>query len=241
MRTEIWATQERVLHDAVAAAGIRTPTLPPSASRTSARRRSLWDRKTGRPVHNAIVWQDRRTAASCDALACRRARAALRRAHRPGDRSPISRRRKLRWLLDQCPARANARRGELAFGTVDSWLVWNLTGGTRPRHRRDERDRERCSSTSTTGDWDDELLRRFGVPRAMLPRWCRRRRVYGAVRRSMALREGCPSRESPATSRRRCSGRPASRRALAKNTYGTGCFMLLQHRRAGGRVVATSC
>jgi glycerol kinase len=128
----------------------------------------VWDRATGEPVMNAIVWQDRRTAAFCDQL-------------RSGGAEPLVREKtglvidpyfsgtKIRWMLDNVEgARARAERGELAFGTVDSWLIWNLTGGRV--HATDASNASRTLLYNIhTGDWDDELLALLGVPRGLLP------------------------------------------------------------------------
>src|SRR5213075_2331951 len=128
--TEIWATQSGVLHEALAKAHIGADSVAAIGITNQRETTVLWERATGRPVANAIVWQDRRTAPLCDAL-----RAA-------GHEATFSRKTglvldayfsgtKLKWLLDHVPhARSRAQRGELAFGTVDSWLIWNLSGGT---------------------------------------------------------------------------------------------------------------
>ena len=174
-----------------------------SGSRTSARRRSCGSARPGGRSHHAIVWQDRRTAARC-ARAARGARAG---AHRPRAR-PVLLGDEAR--VDPRPHRA-CRQSELAFGTVDSWLVWKLTGGDAPRHRPSRTRRARCCSTSTTGSWDDELLELFGVDRGDPARG---RPVGGRRRRGRAARrDRARSPGSPATSRRRCSARAASRPA----------------------------
>src|SRR5665647_2785173 len=129
--TEIWATQSGVMHEALAKAGITGRDVAALGITNQRETTLLWERASGRPVANAIVWQDRRTASFCDAL-----RAA---GHAPQIAAQTGlvidayfSGTKLKWLLDNVPAaRARAARGELAFGTVDSWLVWNLTGGTR--------------------------------------------------------------------------------------------------------------
>ena len=129
---------------------------------------SLWDRRTGAPIHRAIVWQDRRTAAFCDEL--KRAGHADRIQQKTGlviDAYFAG--SKLRWLLDHVPgARERANRGELAFGTIDTWLLWQLTGGRL--HLTDATNASRTMLFNLhTGDWDDELLGILGIPREILP------------------------------------------------------------------------
>jgi glycerol kinase len=169
----------------------------------------LWDRASGEPVANAIVWQDRRTAAACEAL-----RSA-------GHESEVARRTgllfdpyfsgtKLAWLLEHVPgARARAERGELAFGTIDSWLLFHLSGGRR--HVTDATNASRTLLYNlATGDWDDWLLSMLGIPRACLPEI-----VDSGTKpsRSKSTASNYPCRASLATSRRHCSARVAASRA----------------------------
>ncbi len=166
--TEIWATQSAVLHGALATAGIGAADLAAIGITNQRETTVLWERATGRPVANAIVWQDRRTAGLCDQL-----RAA---GHAPTFTAKTGlvldayfSGTKLKWLLDHVPgARARAEAGELAFGTIDSWLVWNLTRGTV--HATDPSNASRTLLYDIhRGDWDDELLALLDVPRAVLP------------------------------------------------------------------------
>src|SRR6266568_8053323 len=165
---EIWATQSAVMTEVLAKAAVAPADIAVIGITNQRETTLLWERATGRPVANAIVWQDRRTAPTCDAL-------------RRAGREPTFTRKtglvldayfsgsKLRWLLDNVPgARERARRGELAFGTVDAWLVWNLTGGAR--HVTDASNASRTMLFNLqTGAWDDELLRLLDVPREVLP------------------------------------------------------------------------
>jgi glycerol kinase len=183
----------------------------------------VWDRKTGRPIHKAIVWQDRRTAGHCEEL------------RRQGLAAKIRRRTglvldayfsatKIAWLLKHVPgARARARRGELAFGTVDTWLVWNLTGGRV--HITDATNASRTLLYNLrTGDWDDGLLELFDIPRSMLPEIRSSSEVYGeAVLGSVPVPiAGIAGDQQAALFGQVCHGP-----GLVKNTYGTGCFMLM--------------
>ena len=166
---EIWSTQSGVLHEALARARIGARDIAAIGITNQRETTVLWDRATGQPVANAIVWQDRRTAAHCDAL-------------RAAGHAPMIARKtglvldayfsgtKLKWLLDNVDgARARALRGELAFGTIDSWLVWNLSRGAA--HVTDPSNASRTLLFDIrAGDWDDELLALFNIPRSVLPR-----------------------------------------------------------------------
>ena len=230
--TEIWATQSGVLHEALAKAGAGPRDVAAVGITNQRETTVLWERATGRPVHNAIVWQDRRTAPMCDEL--RAAGLAPLFAQKTGlVLDAYFSGTKLRWLLDHVDgARARAARGELAFGTIDAWLVWNLTGG-----------RVHCTDASNasrtllfdihTGDWDDELLRILDVPREVLPAVVPSAGVcgdatIGGVRVPIA---GIAGDQQAALFGQACTSP-----GLAKNTYGTGCFLLLN---TGAHAVAS--
>src|SRR3982751_4903486 len=154
--TEIWASQAGVMHEVLAKAGITARDVHAIGITNQRETTVLWDRATGRPVANAIVWQDRRTAPLCDALR-EQGKAALF-AQRTGlVIDAYFSGTKLKWLLDNVPgARARAVRGELAFGTIDSWLIWQLTGGAV--HATDASNASRTLLFDIArGDWDDEL------------------------------------------------------------------------------------
>ena len=178
---EIWATQLAVARQALDRAGAAgRATSPPSASPTSARRPWSGTAPPARPIHNAIVWQDRRTAGFCDALKAQRARPGHPAEDRPGDRRLLLRQQAALDPRQRARARAPApSSGELAFGTIDTWLVWKLTGGAL--HVTDVSNASRTMLFNiATGDWDDELLEWLGVPRAVLPAGPRpRREVFG--------------------------------------------------------------
>lgn len=219
----IWSSQFEVMQavlDQVSA----VPTDLASIGITNQRETTLvWDRKTGRPIHNAIVWQDRRTAPMCDAL------------KRSGEAQGIRKKTglvvdayfsgtKLSWLLNHVPgARAKARRGELAFGTVDTWLVWNLTGGRV--HVTDPSNASRTLLFNLrTGDWDEELLDLFRVPRGMLPQIASSSEVYG---HTMVGSVPVPVAGIAGDQQAALFGQVCHRPGMVKNTYGTGCFLLM--------------
>ena len=184
----------------------------------------VWDRKTGKPVYNAIVWQDRRTADFCAQLSKEGADETVRRKTGLLIDSYFSG-TKIRWILDNVEgARARAERGELAFGTVDSWLIWNLTSGKE--HVTDRTNASRTLLYNIVEDkWDAELLRLLGVPESMMPRvvWSSER--VGAVSTTLGLGEveiaGIAGDQQSALFGQLCLN-PGN----AKNTYGTGCFLL---------------
>ncbi len=193
----------------------------------------LWDRRTGQPVHNAIVWQCRRTAPLCDRLKAagyapefRRKTGLVLDAYFSGT--------KIRWLLDHVPgARRRAARGELAFGTVDSWLIFHLTGGRV--HATDFTNASRTLAYNIrTHRWDDGLLARLGVPRAVLPEVRPSSGAYGVTAKSAVLPEGIPIAGVAGDQQASMVGHGCLEPGTAKNTYGTGCFLLLH---TGARAV----
>jgi len=229
---EIWATQSGVMHEALARAGIGARDIAAIGITNQRETTLVWERATGRPIANAIVWQDRRTAALCDEL--REAGHAQTFARKTGlVLDAYFSGTKLQWLLDHTPgARARAERGELCFGTIDSWLVWQLTGGRA--HITD------ASNASRTllfdihrGDWDDGLLHLLRVPRTMLPGI-----VASSGKCATAMLEGVeiPIAGIAGDQQAALFGQACLTPGLAKNTYGTGCFLLLN---TGSNAVAS--
>ena len=222
---EIWQSQLETAREALAQASLTAADVAAIGITNQRETTVVWDRATGAPIHNAIVWQDRRTAAFCDSL------------KEAGHASEIQRRSglvidayfsgsKLRWLLDNVPnARARAERGELAFGTIDSWLVWNLTGGKL--HLTDPSNASRTMLYDLhTGTWSDELCKILGVPRAVLPSIKASSEVYGESVASL-LGDAIPIAGIAGDQQAALFGQGCFSRGLAKNTYGTGCFMLM--------------
>jgi glycerol kinase len=223
---EIWSSQLSVTVEALASARI-APDAVAAIGITNQRETTLvWDRKTGEPVYNAIVWQDRRTAGFCDQL--RRDGVEPEVQARSGLLlDPYFSGTKLRWILDNVPgARQRAEAGELAFGTVDTWLIWNLTRGAV--HATDPSNASRTLLYNIrTGDWDDELLRILGVPRAVLPEVRPSSGSFGAT-----SHENMPGHIVVAgvagDQQAALFGQACFTPGVTKNTYGTGCFMLMQ-------------
>jgi glycerol kinase len=230
---EIWSTQAGVMHEALAAARVTPRDVAALGIANQRETTVLWERRTGRPVANAIVWQDRRTAPMCDAL--RADGLAPKFAARTGlVLDAYFSGTKLKWLLDHVPgARARAARGELAFGTIDSWLVFNLTGGAS--HVTDASNASRTLLFDIhTGDWDDELLALLDVPREVLPRVVA---SSGVVAEAPVDGVGIPIAGIAGDQQAALFGQACHAPGLAKNTYGTGCFLLLN---TGGKAVASA-
>ena len=222
---EIWSTQAGVAAEAVARAGMRAEDVAAIGITNQRETAVVWDRNSGIPVHNAIVWQDRRTAAHCDRLKEEGHEALIR------DRTGLVidayfSATKVAWILDNVEgARERAEKGELAFGTVDSWLIWNLTGGRT--HVTDVTNASRTMLYNIhTLEWDEELLKLLGVPRSMLPEVRSSSEVYASTSGDIFARE-IPIAGIAGDQQAALFGQMCTEEGMVKNTYGTGCFMLL--------------
>jgi glycerol kinase len=222
---DLWDTTRRVALAAVAQARLTGDQLAAIGITNQRETTLLWDRRTGKPLAPAIVWQDRRTAEACARLKSAGLEPLFR--ERTGlVLDPYFSGTKLAWLLDHVPgARRRAARGELAFGTVDTWLLWKLTGGKI--HATDVSNASRTLLLNLrTGGWDDELLRALRIPREVLPQVHASSEIYGTVEAIPALR-GVPIGGIAGDQQAALFGQACFRPGLAKNTYGTGCFLLL--------------
>ena len=220
---EIWSTQAGAAAEVIGGSGVRPRDIAAIGITNQRETAVVWDRATGTPVHNAIVWQDRRTAGVCDRMKAEGLEGLVRErtglvidAYFSGT--------KVAWILDNVPgARRRAERGELAFGTVDSWLVWKLTGGAV--HVTDVTNASRTMLFDIhRRDWDDELLRLLGVPRSMLPPVRSSSEVYGEC---AGLFAGVPVAGIAGDQQSALFGQMCRQPGMAKSTYGTGCFMLM--------------
>jgi glycerol kinase len=222
---EIWSSQLEVARGALSKAGLKGRDIAAIGVTNQRETTVLWERRTGEPVHNAIVWQDRRTAGFCDELK-RSGHAELVASKTGLVIDAYFSGSKLRWLLDNVPgARERAERGELAFGTIDTWLLWKLTGGAR--HLTDASNASRTMLFNLrTGDWDDELLALLKVPRAVLPEARSSSEVYGETAPEI-FDAPIPIAGIAGDQQAALFGQSCFTRGLAKNTYGTGCFMLM--------------
>ncbi|MEJ7913146.1 MAG: glycerol kinase GlpK [Chitinophagaceae bacterium] len=223
--SEIWSTQLSVAVEAVLSAHI-TPADIAAIGITNQRETTvIWDRETGTPIHNAIVWQDRRTAAYCDSLKEQGLAALIQEKTGLVIDSYFSA-TKIRWLLDNVAgARQMAEEGKLLFGTIDSWLIWNLTAGQV--HATDVTNASRTMIYNiNTLQWDEELLKLFDIPAAMLPEVRSSSEVYGETA-GRILAHKIPIGGIAGDQQAALFGQMCTEPGMVKNTYGTGCFMLM--------------
>jgi glycerol kinase len=223
---EIWATQAATIAEVLARAGLRFDDLAAIGITNQRETTVLWNRRTGRPVAPAIVWQDRRTADLCERLKADGLEPEV--ARRTGLLlDPYFSGTKLAWLLDHVPgARAQAEAGELAFGTVDSWLAWQLTRGAS--HVTDASNASRTLLLDLrTGEWDDFMLDLLRIPRAVLPRVTASSISGDAPRCVLGGSDGVPIAGIAGDQQAALFGQACFEPGMAKNTYGTGCFLLL--------------
>ena len=222
---QIWETQSRVASEVLKKAGCSSSDIAAIGITNQRETTVVWDRRTGKPIFNAIVWQDRRTAGFCDEL-------------KAGGHQDLIRKKtglvidayfsgtKVRWILNNVDgARDLASAGHLAFGTIDSWLVWHLTGGKQ--HITDVTNASRTLLYNIhTGDWDDELLALLDVPRNMLPAVCSSSEVYGHTADGL-FDTPIPISGIAGDQQAALFGQMCTSKGMVKNTYGTGCFMLM--------------
>jgi glycerol kinase len=236
---DIWQSQQDTMLDACRQAGITGKDIAAIGITNQRETTLIWDRKTGEPIHNAIVWQDRRTAPICDKL-------------QSDGHGPLIARRsgliidayfagtKIQWLLKNVKgARKRARNGELAFGTVDSWLLWKLTEGQR--HLTDASNASRTMLYNIKrGAWDPQLLEILQVPEAILPEVRSCSEIYGET---SILGHSVPIAGIAGDQQAALFGQACHQPGMVKNTYGTGCFMLMhtgtQPVRSRNRLVTT--
>jgi len=219
---EFWTATEGVIRDALAGAGLTRKNLAAIGITNQRETTLLWRRSNGEPLHNAVVWMDTRT----DALVAEFSQAIGKEALREKTGLPLATYfsgLKLRWLLDNVEgARAAAEAGDLAFGTVDCWLIWNFTGG---RHLTDVTNASRTQLMNlATLDWDDEVLSLLQIPRSLLPEIRSSSEVYAEVE---GLLEGVAIAGVLGDQHAALLGQACLRPGEAKNTYGTGCFLLM--------------
>lgn len=221
---EIWSTQAGVALEAITKAGLESVDIASIGITNQRETTILWNRKTGKPVYNAIVWQDRRTADFCDQL------------KKEGQSRTIVEKTgliidayfsatKIRWILDNVKEAGDlAKRGDLAFGTVDSWLVWNLTKGEL--HITDVSNASRTMLFNIhTLQWDEELLKIFGIPSGLLPEVRSSSELYGKTMGLFA--SSIPVSGIAGDQQAALFGQMCIEPGMVKNTYGTGCFMVM--------------
>ena len=224
---EIWRRTQEVIAAALSAGGLGPADLAAIGITNQRETTVVWDRTTGRPVANAIVWQDMRVAEDVSRFAAIRGQDRFR-AKTGLPLSTYFSSLKLRWILQNVPgARERAAAGDALFGNIDSWLLWNLTGGTRGGvHVTDVTNASRTQLLNlSTLDWDDELLAAFEIPRPMLPRVCSSSEIYGSA--TLPLISGVPIAGDLGDQQAALVGQTCFQPGEVKNTYGTGCFLLM--------------
>ena len=223
---DIWTSTEKAVHKALREAGVKGSAIEAIGITNQRETTVLWDRKTGKPVHNAIVWQDRRTAPACEALKAQGKEALVR------DRTglvldPYFSGTKIRWLLDHVKGlEKKARSGAIAFGTIDSALLFRLTGGAA--HATDVTNASRTLLMDLGARrWDDEMLSLFGVPKELLPEIRPSAGLFGATKGLKMLPDGIPIGGIAGDQQSALVGQACFEPGEAKCTYGTGAFLLM--------------
>jgi glycerol kinase len=222
---DIWRDTLATMREVIAAPGVGAQSIAALGITNQRETTVVWERSTGKPIHRAIVWQDRRTAGECARLKAGGAEELVRR--KTGLLlDPYFSGTKVAWILDQVPgARARAERGELAFGTIDTFLLWRLTAGSV--HATDVTNASRTLLFDIHAqDWDEELLRLLRVPRALLPQVRDSSEVYGATEPGLFGR-ALPIAGIAGDQQAALVGQACFKGGMAKSTYGTGCFLLL--------------
>ena len=223
---EIWGAQMGVLREVLEVHGVAPGEVAALGITNQRETTVIWDRETGQPIHNAIVWQDRRTAPWCEALEARGLAPLIRErtglvvdAYFSGT--------KIQWLLDEVPgARERAEHGELLFGTMDTWLIWNLTRGAR--HVTDYSNASRTLLYDIHAlRWDDDLLAALDIPRALLPEVAPSSGVLATTDPQMLGGARIPIAGVAGDQQAALFGQACFEPGMAKNTYGTGCFLLM--------------
>ena len=222
---EIWRTQLSTAREALAKAGLQASAIRAVGITNQRETTLLWNRRTGVPVHHAIVWQDRRAESTCARLR-EEGLAGLIQSRTGLLIDAYFSATKLKWLLDNVPgAQAQAERGELAFGTVDSWLMWQLTGGAL--HATDVSNASRTMLFNVhTNQWDAELLGLLNIPVNLMPKILPSSAQYGEVLPAL-LGAAIPIGGVAGDQQSALFGQACFKAGMAKNTYGTGCFMLM--------------
>lgn len=228
---EIWQKTQSAIHQAITAAEVNPASIVAVGVTNQRETSVIWEKKSGRPVYNAIVWQDTRTKPICDDLA---QESGLDR-FREKTGLPIATYfsgPKIKWVLDQVPgARQAAERGELLFGNIDTWLIWWLTGGPQGgTHVTDVTNASRTLLMDIRNlDWDDEILSLLGIPRQLLPRIVPSSdpETWGKTREEGPFKKSIPVCGDLGDQQAALVGQACYSPGEAKNTYGTGCFMLL--------------
>lgn len=223
---EIWATQIGVVAEVIAKAGISTSDIAAIGITNQRETTVVWDKNTGKPVYNAIVWQSRQTADICEEIKAKGLESMIRfktglvvDAYFSGT--------KVKWILDNVEgARAKAEAGDLLFGTIETWLIWKLTGGKV--HVTDYSNASRTLMFNIRElKWDEEILKELNVPACMLPEVRQSSEIYGFTDPNVFMGGSVPIAGAAGDQQAALFGQTCFKPGMAKNTYGTGCFMLM--------------
>ena len=222
---EIWSTQLGVAAEAITKAGLTVENIAAIGITNQRETTVVWERATGKPVYNAIVWQDRRTASFCDELKSKNLAGTIKEKTGLVIDAYFSA-TKVKWILDNVEgARAKANNGELCFGTIDTWLLWNLTKGQI--HATDVSNASRTMLCNiNTLQWDGELEKIFDIPGSMLPQIRSSSEVYGHTQNILSAKN-IPIAGIAGDQQSALFGQMCTQPGMVKNTYGTGCFMLM--------------
>lgn len=222
---EIWSTQLAVATEVIAKANLTASNINAIGITNQRETTVIWDRKTGKPIYNAIVWQDRRTSEYCDSIKQQGLSKKIQEKTGLIIDSYFSA-TKVRWVLENVEgAKQKAENGDLAFGTIDSWLIWNLTGGKV--HVTDVSNASRTMIYNIHSlSWDEELLQLFDIPKSMLPEVKSSSEVYGTTAGNI-LAAQLPIAGIAGDQQSALFGQMCTQAGMVKNTYGTGCFMLM--------------
>jgi glycerol kinase len=233
--SEIWSTQLGVAAEAISKAGLTVENIAAIGITNQRETTVVWERATGKPVYNAIVWQDRRTASFCDELKRKQLDKIIQQKTGLVVDAYFSA-TKVKWILDNVEgARAKANNGELCFGTIDTWLLWNLTKGQV--HATDVSNASRTMLCNIhTLQWDGELEKLFDIPGNMLPQIRSSSEVYGTTQNILSAKN-IPIAGIAGDQQSALFGQMCTQPGMVKNTYGTGCFMLMN---TGEKPVASS-
>jgi glycerol kinase len=231
---EIWSTQLGVAAEAITKAGLTVKNIAGIGITNQRETTVVWDRATGQPIHNAIVWQDRRTAAFCDTLKDGTDKIIQQKTGLMVDAYFSA--TKVKWILDNVSgARDKANKGELCFGTIDSWLLWKLTNGSV--HATDVSNASRTMMFNIHSlQWDEDLLKIFDVPASMLPEVRSSSEVYGHTQ-NLLTAHNIPIAGIAGDQQSALFGQMCTQPGMVKNTYGTGCFMLMN---TGEKAIAST-
>ncbi|GAA5523046.1 glycerol kinase GlpK [Aliifodinibius salicampi] len=222
--SKIWSSQSSVATEAISEIGLNWSNIEAIGITNQRETTLVWDRKTGKPVYNAIVWQDRRTSEYCDRLKERKGLIQKIREKTGLIIDAYFSATKIKWILDNVEgARKRAENGELAFGTVDSWLIWNFTQGKT--HVTDVTNASRTMLYNIkTGEWDEEILDLFDIPQSLLPEVKSSSEVYAETSN---VASGIPIAGIAGDQQAALFGQRCIKPGMVKNTYGTGCFMVM--------------